>query len=244
MANISSRICGAVSVGSIDHRNIASPATAGEAIDVPDLFPACEPNRCENTSSPTVAMLPFRFEVVDRQPGSNAGEPVSRRFSTAAVFRSGVIGSPNWFSRSERSAAADQRLFLLAGPAMLPADVAWNMRSSSPADPRTSCAQSEPLVRASASSTGTSKPRLVLTTTRPLRLVAFWKIFTPVICVERPPDLDHVQRRRRREDAGDVAGGGAVRRESGRRNADHVIAVLGLLRAHDEIGAVVGGVHL
>ena len=58
-------------------------------------------------------------------PGSNAGEPVSLRFSTAAVLRSGVIGSPNWFSRSERSAAADQRLFLLAGPAMLPADVAW-----------------------------------------------------------------------------------------------------------------------
>ena len=68
-------------------------------------------------------MWPPRFELMARQPGSKAGVPVSLTFSTTAVFVSGDIGSPNAFSRSVRRAAADQRLFLLAGPALLPAEV-------------------------------------------------------------------------------------------------------------------------
>ena len=183
---MASRRPAAVRLGSIDQRNIASPATCGEAIDVPVLSPAREPNRCEYTSVPTAAIVPALLEFVPRQPGSNSGEPVSTRFSTASVLRRAGIGWPNAFSRSGRTAAADQRLFVAARPPVLPADVACTIRSSSPAEPFTSCPQSEPSSCAWRSVIATSGPRLVFTTTRPVRAFASWMIRTPVIWYVRP----------------------------------------------------------
>ena len=206
---------------------------------MPVLSPAREPNRCEYTSVPTAAIVPARFEFVPRQPGSKSGEPVSTRFSTASVLRRAGIGWPNAFSRSGRTAAADQRLFVAARPRVLPADVACTIRSSRPAEPRTSCAQSDPSSCAWRSGIGTSGPRLVFTTTRPVRAFASWMIRMPVICVGEADRLDHVQRRRRGEHAGDVPGRGAVGREARGRDADDVVAVLVAAGPRDQVAHVV-----